>query len=451
MKLWRIFSLLLIAVPWINIEASDSALAQKLPCALLALTVPPEQLPKNPSVVDPSFQPLLGAQAFAGEYACSGYRIEVPKNWNGDLVLYAHGFRGASSALTVTNLPIRQAALSQGFAWAASSYRVNGYNPQAGVKDTLLLADLFKQKVGVPKRIFLYGSSMGGQVVVNSLESHADVYAGGVSECGTISGAGQLDYMIQLNTLADYFAKTDMFAPPKRSLLSQHLSIQQKIYPALGRSSFVYSEANMLMGEYNPVPPIDLTPQGQAFRNAAIYLSGGDRPFAEAGFAASYQLAIEGPRLLLALLPTLAQAATNDATKYQIDRGYGISSQDINAGVRRVAASPLIRSQFAVTGNLKAPLLTIHGTGDGFVPITNQKIYRQLVKAAGKSDLLVQRGVRRFVHCDFSLAERTHTFNDLTKWVKNGVKPAGEDFSGSLKNIGKKWTEPLRPDDRSQK
>ncbi len=448
MKLCHIFSMLLVAIPWANVEVNDTAVAQKLPCALLALTVPPAKLPRNPNVVNPSFRPLPGARALFGEYACAGYRIEVPKNWNGDLVLYAHGFRGATQALTVTDLPVREAALSQGFAWAASSYRVNGYNPQAGVKDTLLLADLFKQKVGAPKRIFLYGSSMGGQVVVNSLESHADVYAGGVAECGAVSGAGQLDYMIGFNTLADYFAKTDMFAPQNRSLKSQQQLIQQQLYPTLGSSNFVYSEDNMLMGEYNPAPPINLTPKGKAFRNAAIYLSGGDRPFAEAGFAASYKLAIEGPRILVALLPPLALAATNKATSYQIDPSYGISNRDINDGVRRVSSRPLIRSQFAVTGKLKAPLLTIHGTGDGFVPITNEQIYLQMVKAAGQDNLLVQRGVRRFVHCDFSLAERTRTFNDLTGWVKNGVKPEGEDFSGSLKDIGKKWTEPRRPDDK---
>ena len=448
MKLWHhIFAILLVAIPWANIEVNDAAVAQKLPCALLALTVLPAKLPRNPNVVDPSFRPLPGARALFGEYACAGYRIEVPNNWNGDLVLYAHGFRGGTQALTVTDLPVRQAALNQGFAWAASSYRVNGYNPQAGVKDTLLLTDLFKQKVGVPKRIFLYGSSMGGQVVVNSLESHADVYAGGVAECGAVSGAGQLDYMIGFNTLADYFAKTDMFAPQNRSLKSQQQLIKQQVYPALGSSNFVYSEDNLLMGEYNPAPPINLTPQGKAFRNAAIYLSGGDRPFAEAGFAASYKLAIEGPRILVALLPPLALAATNKTTTYQIDPSYRISNQDINNGVRRVSSRPLIRSQFAVTGKLKAPLLTIHGTGDGFVPITNEQTYLQMVKAAGRSDLLVQRGVRRFVHCDFSLAERTRTFNDLTRWVKNGVKPEGEDLSGSLKDVGKKWTEPKRPDD----
>ena len=38
----------------------------------------------------------------------AGYRIEVPANWNGELVLYAHGFRGGGLELTVSNPPIRR-------------------------------------------------------------------------------------------------------------------------------------------------------------------------------------------------------------------------------------------------------------------------------------------------------------------------------------------------------
>ena len=93
------------------------------------------------------------------------------------------------------------------------------------------------------------------------------------------------------------------------------------------------------------------------------------------------------------------------------------------------------------------PLLTIHGTGDAFVPIENEQVYRRLVDAQGKGDLLVQRAVRRFVHCDFSIQERTRAWNDLVAWVKDGMKPEGEDLMGSLENAGIKWTEPLRPDD----
>jgi hypothetical protein len=51
------------------------------------------------------------------------------------------------------------------------------------------------------------------------------------------------------------------------------------------------------------------------------------------------------------------------------------------------------------------------------------------------------------MHCDFTPAERTRAWNDLVLWVTKGVRPEGEDFLGSMLDIGRKWTEPLRADD----
>ena len=39
------------------------------------------------------FEALDGAQIYCGELNGAGYRIEVPDNWNGDLFMYAHGYR----------------------------------------------------------------------------------------------------------------------------------------------------------------------------------------------------------------------------------------------------------------------------------------------------------------------------------------------------------------------
>src|SRR5207247_2531602 len=131
-------------------------------------------------------------------------RIEVPQSWNGDLVLYAHGWHGGSS-LTVDDLPIRALVVQQGFAWAASSFSVGGYVPEDGVKDTLALRDFFSQTVGAPKRTYIYGTSMGGHIVVASLEQHPAIYAGGLSECGVVNGVGGWDYFAAYTLLVAYF------------------------------------------------------------------------------------------------------------------------------------------------------------------------------------------------------------------------------------------------------
>jgi hypothetical protein len=101
---------------------------------------------------DPAFEALAGAKAFFGRYDGGLYRIEIPDRWNGELALYAHGFvsnAGANgSMLRVQNHSIRAHLIAGGFAWAASSYRCNGYVPGQGLLDTMALVDLFTKSNG---------------------------------------------------------------------------------------------------------------------------------------------------------------------------------------------------------------------------------------------------------------------------------------------------------------
>src|SRR5687767_5996896 len=59
-------------------------------------------------VADPAFEPLPGAQVYVGALTGAGYRIEVPFDWNGELVLWAHGYRGENPQLEVSDPPIRE-------------------------------------------------------------------------------------------------------------------------------------------------------------------------------------------------------------------------------------------------------------------------------------------------------------------------------------------------------
>jgi hypothetical protein len=93
-------------------------------------------------------------------------------------------------------------------------------------------------------------------------------------------------------------------------------------------------------------------------------------------------------------------------------------------------------------------VLSLHTTGDAFVPFSVEQEYRQKVDAAGAGDLLVQRAIRRPNHCEFTRGEITQAFDDLVRWLEQGVKPEGENVLASeLSTLGLKWTSPLRPDD----
>ena len=129
------------------------------------------------------------ASVHFGRYDGGLYRVEIPDSWNGELVLYAHGFvtnAGAQgSNLRVGNDPIREHLIQGGFAWAASSYRCNGYVPGQGLLDTMALVDIFtKTNDGrAPQRTYLTGTSMGGHVTLLGMQEFPTSFAGGLAMC----------------------------------------------------------------------------------------------------------------------------------------------------------------------------------------------------------------------------------------------------------------------------
>jgi hypothetical protein len=89
----------------------------------------------------------------------------------------------------------------------------------------------------------------------------------------------------------------------------------------------------------------------------------------------------------------------------------------------------------------------MHGTGDLYVPLLVEQGLKRAVTAAGKQQLLTQRLYRIAGHCGFNAAEQERAFDDLVKWVRDGVKPEGDEVAGDLSDAGRTFTNPLRPGD----
>jgi hypothetical protein len=100
------------------------------------------------------------------------------------------------------------------------------------------------------------------------------------------------------------------------------------------------------------------------------------------------------------------------------------------------------------TGRLTVPLVTLHETGDAWVPLSLEQSYRRRTIAAGTDHLLVQRVMRAGSHCGFDGEMREQAFDDLVAWIERGVRPQGEDvLATDLSRIGLKWTPILHPED----
>ncbi|MBI5948251.1 MAG: hypothetical protein HY875_08945 [Chloroflexi bacterium] len=387
---------------------------------------------------DPAFTALPGATATFGQLGNAVYRVEMPAKWNGDLVLWAHGFRGFDLEVYVDDPPeaLRRAFIDQGYAWAASSYSENGYTPGIGADDSLALKRYFEATFGKPKRTYLTGASMGGNVTVLSMEHFVGEYDGALSLCGAVTGIEQIDYLFSWAMAAEFVSGQ---ALPIGSGQSAMLSAMSKVQAQLKGT--------------DPQP----TAKGLMFIDIIRNLTGGPRPFFLEGFKDQYALNFG----LLALDPNrstlVGKAATNAGAVYRVDAALGTTSEAVNAGARRLAADPSARNAEAhpdavpTTGRLTAPLLTLHGTGDLFVPISLETAYRARVEAAGKGSFLVQRAIRAPGHCNFSAEELRTAWNDLVAWVAGGTKPAGDDLSGDLTDAGRQFTNPLRPGDPGTK
>jgi hypothetical protein len=382
----------------------------------------------------PTFTALTGASAYygihQGIHGQAGYRIEVPDNWNGTLVMYAHGYRGTVAELRVgTPGSLREHLIERGYAWAASSYSANYYDVRAGVEDTNALALAFGDLTGrsSPNKYYIAGVSMGGHITGAAVEAATLVgaryrvaYAAALPMCGVMAD----------NELGNYFqaytiAARELAGVPLQSFPDATFDTR---LPAIKQALWVDYDTD----------PNTMTSQGEKLRNVLMHLSGGPRPTFVEGFAIYQDLLFDrGSRdgTWTGILGGVALNTTDIV--YQLDESTDLSAEEVafNSGIFRIqgdllAHNPLrpdgVRAMPIIEGRLSVPVLSMH-TLENRVPFWMQQLYAERAAANGNADRLVQRVIRSPLHCDFTPDERISAFDALANWEENGVVPAGDD------------------------
>jgi pimeloyl-ACP methyl ester carboxylesterase len=375
----------------------------------------------------------------------AAYRIEVPPEWNGTLVMFAHGFRGTGNVVWVDDPQLRQYFVDHGFAWGASSYAINGYDPGDGVVDTHDLLQAFPSVTGLRARqVIMSGLSMGGEITVAEIEAYKGEFAGAMPYCGVLAGNHLFDYYLGANVTAAALTGTTISYPAT-------LAAGQAYAP--GYQSAVQSELPALGITPNPATggqtfTTDLTRTGSLWAGTVEQLSGGTRPgFQSAldywdgfGFAPLTHIPF-----LFGLYPGLnggtlgfanGSVAGNERTFYAFsDNPFRMSPQEIalNRAVLRVpvtatsSADALSPAELPVIqGDPGIPVLSIHGIGDLFVPFSMDQRYDELMVAHGQGRLFVGRAIREVTHCGYTTSELSAGFSALISWVSTGERPAGD-------------------------
>jgi pimeloyl-ACP methyl ester carboxylesterase len=383
-------------------------------------TVADDQPLPGYTISNPPLAPAIvgGAETkvLQGVHSHAGYVIEVPPNWNGHLTMWAHGYRGGGTVLTVDppGYGLRQQMLNEGYAWAASSYYANGYDVRAGVTTTRELADLVGKLVGKPKKVFIAGVSMGGHVIGRSLEQYPGFYAGALPMCGVLGDHQLFDFFLDHNLVAQDLADVRAYPPPPDYVTNAVPRIQQ----ALG------------LGGLKPGGPDTVNERGAQLRSIVINRSGGPRPGDVPAFAywKDFLFGLGAPSQGTSLAANPGQLAQNITTRYTPD-----TPVDVNRSVQRVfpqnwqaRLTPALTEVPQIFGAPTTPVLTLHGLGDLFVPFSMEQTYRDDVARSGRTNLLAQRAIRTVNHCEFDNAEVGAAWRDLVEWTGTGKRPAAD-------------------------
>jgi len=391
------------------------------------------------AVVIEAVEGATGQPVLSGEIDGAAWLGQVPDNWNGDLIVWAHGYRGEGLQLYVDPPPEVAWLVSQGYAWAASSYRRNSYDPGIGVIDTKNLTDYFKDMLGDDlDTTYLAGASMGGHVTAAAIEQFPSFWDGAMPICGVVGDVELFDYFTDYSVGAaaiaglgtDYPIRSPEFLTETAPEIKQALSTD----PA-------GAWAGGLPQAFGAPSP--LTPAGQRFKDFVEIGSGGDRVTYDTAWLYWHGLASATGDFFFELAASDGTVASRSGTVGQnVDTvyadEYGPSYADLDASVLRLSAANRVRKSqgmqptVLINGTPSVPVLSMHTTGDLFVPIEMEQIYAQEVQANGLGDLLVQRAIRDVGHCSFTGPEIQQGFSDLFAWVEDGVKPAGEDLVNDI-------------------
>ncbi len=365
---------------------------------------------------------------WAGVLGGAAYQVEVPLNWNGKLVMYAHGYAGTGAALNVGPPSIRRYLIQNGYAWAASSYSKNYYDVRAGVEDTNALALEFtkiatanSRPLTAPTKIFITGHSMGGHITAAAIEDEAAAtaihkvkYAGAVPMCGVVGDVELFNQFAAMQVTAQALAGLPAYPSDKFADISTLVT-------------------NALFTTFPSVP----TAAGQKYVSVLQNITGGPRPMFNLGlaFGGSFPSAY-GTFGSDGTVTGILNKNVLDTTgfTYTID-GDATGSTALNtAAIKLTAAADANRLRTdglrwipKANGEFKIPVVSIHTLGDLFVPFSMEQVYQKRVAAKGNSAFLVQRAIRGVSHCDFTTAEQVTAFDDMIKWEAGGAKPAGDD------------------------
>jgi pimeloyl-ACP methyl ester carboxylesterase len=355
------------------------------------------------------------------------YKIRVPANWNGTLLVFAHGTQVFESgvpeiapvAWPLTSPSLEEELLTLGYALAGSGYQ---NSPKDGVQRTLALTSFFNGAVGRPVRTIIWGNSLGGSVALKLIEEHHGIYDAAIANCAATAGrAENMDATLAFGlAYAAAFGWNDAAWGPIEDLRDD-LDFFAEVRPMMqfpnesnfGRWEFIRFVMRLPAPAFWGTDPLTTG----FFFGLGLWRATGQRAAAESenGGPVAENIGFEY---------TLTASEKEYLSSLGVDADGLLAFMNARANIAaKRSARKHLEQWGGVSGWLARPVLTMHSIYDGLVPVYNESAYANAVTAAGSSGRLVQAYVTDVGHCSFSKEQYLSVLAAMQHWLNTGVKP----------------------------
>jgi pimeloyl-ACP methyl ester carboxylesterase len=416
--------------------ASTSALTAVLAAAAMspaAVAAPPATGP-SAFATAPTGSPVTTEGTLPDGAA---WRADVPADWNGKLVLFAHGFRPGPANPAWDNgfAPTASELVRRGYAVASSSYATTGWAFGTAAQDQLDTLAAFGERFGDPGRVIAVGRSMGGLVTSMMAEIPESGIDGAVSTCGLVGGGVSLNNY-QLDAA---YAAAELLLPGQDIRLTGFTAPEQST-ATIGSLKAALQQANKSAEGRARIALV------AALLNTPTELDGVDVDNPEALAAAQAKLVLDSLPTVIERRYTIVNAAGGDSgwtagvdyskvlrssgQRRQVEQMYSVAGLDLSKDLSTLTANADIapgqdgldwmHRTSTPTGELQVPLLTMHTTVDLLAPVEFQEEYAETIRHAGKNSLLRQAFVDRAGHCNFTVAENIAAIEAMNQRLETG-------------------------------
>jgi hypothetical protein len=389
--------------------------------------------------------PAIGPIDLSGELHGAPYRIRVPENWNGTLLVFAHGYRDKAdhpgevdnrTAELAPSPALVAPLLAQGYALAGSAFKENGWAIEDGIQDIKDLTVFFRANVARPDHTVLWAVSLGTIISFKSMEQFGGIYDGALCMCGVGSGATR----VWDNGVVAYLAYDVVYGVPSSwgtvGEVRNDLDFDTEVLPALipkltnpadfPKFEFIRLVAGTPGRGLTPPPPPGFYPGWVVTdffflteARAELQRRAGG-PFVQ-NLDQNYSLT-PGERAYLSALGV--PGAVVDGWLAQMNARRNISAPP--------SARNYVKNNTDYNGKIHHPILTMHTIIDPLVVVSNEAAYAELNAAQNREELLFQTYTTGVGHCNFTGPQLLTAVSAIDLWVRTGMRPTAASFPAAL-------------------